>query len=135
VLGIIQYGLFFNDASSMRQGVREVARAAVVENFVYPTCSGTNQAITVCAVAKQIGGITGSPAVKVYAPAGWAKGSPLRVCAAINARGALGLVPMPNGGNLRTLTQMTIEQDALKDSWDNAGAAVADPTGAGWQWC
>jgi hypothetical protein len=134
VFGIIQYGLFFNDANSMRQGVREAARAAVVENFAYPGCSGTNPAVIRCAAEKQAKGLAGAPVVKVLAPEGWAKGKPLRVCAALESQGAFGLVPMPDGGKLRALTQMTIEQESLKDSWANA-APPADPTGSGWSWC
>jgi hypothetical protein len=135
LFGVLQYGLYFSDANSLRQGVREAARAAVVENFTYPGCAGTNTAKLICATKSQIGGtVTGSPEVKVYAPEGWTKGKSLRVCAAFHSQGAAGLLPMPDGGNLRALTQMTIEQEASKASWADAVSA-ADPSGGSWSWC
>lgn len=135
VFGILQYGLYFNDANSLRQGVREAARAAVVENFAYPGCTtGTNSERLVCGTKAQIGGVTGAPEVIVRAPDGWARGNSLRVCAAFNSQGAVGLLPMPNSGNLRALTQMTIEQEGEKATWADASSAT-DPTGGSWSWC
>ncbi len=136
VFGILQYGLYFNDANSMRQGVREAARAGVVENFTYDGCDQTDSAAKlVCIAEKQVGGgSTGGPVVKVSAPNGWSKGEPLRVCAAFKSRGAVGMLPMPDDGNLRALTQMTIEQDEATAAWADATSS-ADPTGGSWTWC
>jgi hypothetical protein len=135
LFGIVQYGLYFNDANSMRQGVREAARAAVVENFGYAGCAGTNPAKLICLTKAQIGGsVTGAPAVKVVAPDGWAKGEALRVCAAFRSQGAVGLLPMPSSGNLRAITQMTIEREDAKAAWADATSAT-DPTGGAWSWC
>ena len=72
LLGMIQYGLYFNDASSARQGVRETARMGVVKNF--PSCgaASTDWDRLRCQAESQIGFVTGPVYVKVAAPDGWA---------------------------------------------------------------
>jgi len=135
IFGIIQYGLFFNDSINLRQGVREAARSGVVENFTYPGCSAASNAANLsCAVVGQVGALTGTPVVKIYAPNGWARGKPLRVCAALKSSGSAGYLPMPNGGVLTAVTQMSIEQEAQKATWTD-DTPPADPSGAGWSWC
>lgn len=112
MFGILQYGLFFNDALSTRQGVREGARMGVVRNF--PACGGqsTDMDKLRCSTKKQIDALTPDVYVKVVRPATWAKTQPLIVCAMVKSNGAIGLLPMPNGGWTSSLTQMSIEQDA-----------------------
>lgn len=135
LFGIIQYGLFFNDSLNVRQGVREAARHAVVESFSFqPGCaSGVNSAQLRCSAGKEIGAVTGSPLVKVKA-ASWAKGSPVTVCAMVHSDGALGVLPMPNGGWIRSKTQMSIEQITQAASWTESEDPVAG-TGQDWSWC
>ena len=99
LFGIIQYGLYFNDSLNTRQGVREAARHAVVENFSFQTgCStGANSAQLRCSTGKEVGAITGSPLVKVQATQ-WQKGKPLVVCpstAPQDARAALSSTGSP----------------------------------------
>lgn len=134
LFGVIQYGLYFNDSLNVRQGVRDTARQGAVENF--PACSGasSNSAKLLCATKVQIGAVTGTPYVKVAAPSsGWAKGQPLTVCAVVRSEGALGLVPMPNGGWISSKTQMFIEQEKLKGAWTNAADTL--PSGQTWNFC
>jgi hypothetical protein len=135
LFGIIQYGLYFNDSLNTRQGVREAARHAVVENFSFQTgCStGANSAQLRCSTGKEVGAITGSPLVKVQATQ-WQKGKPLVVCAMVHSDGGIGLLPMPNGGWIVSKTQMSIEQVTKSGAWTNTQDTA--PAGSpGWGWC
>lgn len=133
VFGIVQYGLYFNDALSVRQGVREAARKGVVKDF--PACGTRVQDLAklACYTEEQIGALTGPTYVKVVAPATWKKGAPLTVCAMVKSDGGVGLLPMPDSGWITSKTQMSIEQDTYP--LPTAGAAPADPPGANWDWC
>ena len=111
VFGILQYGLWFNDSISSRQGVREAARQGVVRNF--PSCGTetTDMGKLKCNARLQIGALTGIEYVKVVRPPTWKKAEPLIVCALVKSDGGVGLLPMPAGGWISATTQMSIEQD------------------------
>lgn len=115
VFGIIQYGFYFNDSLSVRQGVRDSARMGVVRNFASTdtTCSSqtTDMDKLRCITKLQIGNGTTDTYVKVLRPATWAKAQPLVVCAISKSTGSTGLLPMPDGGYVSSSTQMSIEQD------------------------
>lgn len=135
MFGILQYGLYFNDSLNVRQGTREAARSGVVETFSFSGCTETSNAKNlVCATKGQIGALTGTPSVKVWAPDGWTVGKALRVCSTMRSNGAVGLLPMPNDGVIRSITQMTIEQEDSKTSWATETSG-ADPSGLSWSWC
>src|SRR5689334_20115931 len=68
MFGVLQYGLYFNDALSTRQGVREGARQGVVRNFTaQPGCTSetTDMDRLRCNTRKQIDALTGTEYVKV----------------------------------------------------------------------
>jgi len=135
VFGIIQYGLFFNDSLSTRQGVREAARQAVVESFSFQSgcASGANSVNLRCSTGKEIGAITGTPLVKVKA-ANWEKGQPVTVCAMVHSDGMIGLLPMPNGGWILSKTRMSIEQVTQAGAWTDTQDSPA-AGGPDWGWC
>lgn len=112
MFGVIQYGLYFNDALSTRQGVREGARQGVVRNF--QACGGetTDMGKLKCNTRNQIDALTGTEYVKVVMPATWSKTQPLVVCSMVKSNGGIGLLPMPNDGWISSKTQMSIEQDS-----------------------
>jgi Flp pilus assembly protein TadG len=134
LLGMIQYGLLFNDYLQVRQGVRQGARTGVVQTV--PACAGasTTAALIKCYTKAQIDPVTGPQAVRVVTPDGWTKGSPLLVCATVKTAGAGGLIPMPNGGYVTAKTQMAIEQDTPAPT-GTFPATDTDPTGQSWSWC
>ena len=134
ILGIIDYGLYFSDSLSTRQGVREGARQGVVANFGTDTSCGTSQAQRlICLTKDRIGGILGEPTVKVVAPAGWVKGEPLIVCAQLAADTPIGLVPLPNDGVVTSKVEMSIENVTGVSAWTNA--EESPPAGKDWSWC
>lgn len=131
LFGIIQYGMFFNDSLNARQGVREGVRQGVVKNFSGGT-GATDMDKLADLTSKQIGSISGPTYVKVIPPSPWKKGSPLVVCAMVKSSGALGLLPMPDGGWITTKTQMSIEQDTPVPTGGTISPVVA---GHSWAWC
>lgn len=134
VFGIIQYGLYFNDALNTRQGVREAVRQGVVRNFAGGT-GADDMAKLRDLTAKEVGAITGETYVKVVVPSGgWAKAKPLTVCAMVRSDGAIGLLPMPGGGWIQSKTQMSIEQ-ATAPVPTGSTSADALPAGVSWSWC
>jgi hypothetical protein len=137
LFGIIQYGLFFNDSLNTRQGVREAARRGVVESFDFQSgcSSGTNSAKLRCSTAKEIGAITGDAYVKVLASSSpWQRGKALVVCAMVRSDGVLGIAPMPDGGWIRSKTQMSIEQETQATTWSDSEDSLGG-TGQSWSWC
>ena len=138
LIGMLQYGLFFNDALGTRQGVREAVRQGVVKRFDGvnehgTACTGLDLPRLACATKGQVDPLTGNIYVKVVKPATWKRSEPLVVCAMVSSDGAIGLLPMPNGGWIRSRTMMSIE----KDDSTPTGATTADalPAGMNWSWC
>jgi Flp pilus assembly protein TadG len=139
VFGIIDYGLWFSDSLSAKQGVREAARQGVVANFGDPSCDLTgatgdaNSQALMCTAQDRIGGITGDAAVKVVAPSGWVRGGPLVVCAQIPVEVGTGLVPLPNDRVIRSQVEMAIEK--VDPAAAFSGGEESAPTGTDWSWC
>jgi hypothetical protein len=148
LFGIIDYGIWFADSIGMRQGVREAARAGVVERFddacAPPRLTGGDPDLRAlaCTAAEGSTTITGNPAIRIVvldavtgAPgAPWAPGNTLRVCAQLRHDALLPLIPMPDGGIVRTRVDMAIEV-AENPPITRAGGQDAPPPGADWGWC
>lgn len=139
LFGIIDYGLLFNNALSVKQGVREAARQGVVGNYG-SSCSMTfsvppsaNVQKLACRVVERSGVVTGTPYVKIKLPAGWAKGEPLVVCEMVKTTGLTGVTPMPDGGVVTSRVQMSIEKVATGQT--ESGGEQAPPAGTDWTWC
>ena len=154
VFGILDYGRFFFDSVSLRQGAREAARQAVVQQYPgsvlgsspTPACSSSLFAVgaRIACSAKAASDITiGTPAVNIPTipavgtnVAGWHQGNQLLVCMASKELGT-GFVPLPGGGMgigfLRTKVYMSIEVD--KPSNGDPTFTETDPTGGTWSWC
>lgn len=138
LLGIIDYGLWFNDSLNTRQGVREAARLGVVKNISCST-GATDMAKLVCMTNQQVGSVAGPSYAMVKAPNGWRKGQPLVVCAMVRADGVTGMTPMPNDRLIKSKTQMSIEVETPVPTGATAGApssaSDSPPSGATWSWC
>ncbi len=138
LFGMIDYGLFFSNSLSLKQGTREAARQGVVGNFgttcgmTWSVAPSANLQKLGCTALDRTGAVTGSTYVKIAVPAGWAKGKPLVVCSMVKTSGATGLVPMPNGGVTSTKVQMSIEQAGTVIE---TGGEQAPPAGQDWSWC
>ena len=140
VLGIIDYGLWFNDSISVRQGVREAARKAAVQT-AFPGCStSTGMAQAACG-AKQMsvtsGGTASARILVAKASDGsagtWAKGELVVVCVAVKATSFTKFVPLPASGVIKSKTVMSIENGTPPTP--ATYTADADPSGDSWSWC
>ena len=146
VFGIIDYGRFFFDSVSLRQGAREGARQAVV--LKYGSCTGPSVGAKIACSARLASDITmGTPLV--YIPAlpvapvttpvtpNWAQGAQLLVCMQSKEVGTQ-FVPFPADGILKTKTYMSIEVDTapvdIDPTYSSDDAAVA-AIGSNWSWC
>ena len=138
LFGILQYGLYFNDALGARNGVREAVREGVVARFdgkseTGASCTGNDMAKLKCLTKGLVDPLTGPIYVKVVKPTPWERSEPLTVCALIKSDGIIGLLPMPNSGWIATKTRMSIENDDSTPSGSPAPDGL--PAGVTWNWC
>ena len=135
LFGIVDYGMWFNESLNVRQGVREAARAAVVQNVEEAGCTGSSVDRIVCKTRAEIDPMTGQAFVRVVVPAtGWTRGAPLVVCGAVKVDGVTGLTPLPSDRMVRSATHMSIEKiDAFTITPGSYGDAA--PEGTDWEWC
>ncbi len=139
VVGILDYGLWFNDANSTRHGVREAARMAVVDNYAATACAPTSSAIEksgclIDLVEDEVAAVGGPTYVRVVAPPAWAPQQPLLVCAVVADAGVTGLLPMPNGGQIRAKARMAVE--VADSSGVASGTTPGAPADINWaSWC
>jgi hypothetical protein len=145
VLGVLQYGLYFNDYLQARQAVRQGARTAVVQTEM-PCGPSTDYGAQIkCYTEDVTAPVSGPVAVRVLLPGatassdGWVVGEPLLVCEAVRTADVAGMIPLPNDGYVLATTQMAIEVDTEKPvGLPLSGGVLAtetDPTGADWSWC
>jgi Flp pilus assembly pilin Flp len=117
MLGIVDYGMWFSDTLSTRQGVREAARLAVVESYNGGGCASSKSLDEVaCTVDDRIGAISGPTWVRVKSTkadgsAGWEQGGSVTVCAIVKSNGLTGFTPMPNNHIVFSSIVMRIEDD------------------------
>jgi len=131
VFGVLQYGLYFHDTLVANEAVRTAARSAVVETGTAHCAGSFDWSVVQCATKDLLE--RDGAAVRVSAPAGWAKGDPLTVCVQFPSQGDFGFLPMPNGGYVHAELQMSIEQTQRIPS----GTGLSDPApdGQDWSWC
>ena len=138
LFGIMDYGLFFSNSLSVKQGGREAARQGVVANFgtsctmAWSVAPSANLQKLGCTAVDRTGAVAGTTYVKIKLPDGWAKNKPLVVCEMVKTNGLTGFVPMPGHGVTMTKVQMVIEQAGTVVE---TGGEQAAPVGQDWSWC
>lgn len=135
LMGIINYGLWFNDSLQLRQGVREAARQAVVlVPFAGTGCSSTTgMANVACGTKSQTATTSGVASVRILTPDGWVRGHQVVVCAMVRSINFTGFVPLPAGGIIKSKTTMSIESITPEPS-PNSYTTDSSPNGD-WSWC
>lgn len=110
VFGIIDYGIYFNNSLSARQGVREAARSGVVETAAGGSCASESGFLAqlACTTKSRIGPVTGTAYVRTFYTT-WAQGQTLTVCSMVQTTGLIRFVPYPNQGFVRSRIDMAIE--------------------------
>jgi len=135
VLGMIDFGFAFNDYNSVRQGVREGARQAVVADWSTDGCtSGSSSARIACITKARIGLNTENTRVKIVLPTTYAAGNQLQVCAMYPFGSLTGFFGAAlNGRAAKSEITMRIEQlDAANPVTNYQDTALA---GQDWSWC
>jgi len=134
-VGIVDYGRYFFDSVSLRQGAREAARQAVVQRYGSCTTGTTGEKIA-CAATAATNVTLGTPVVHIPAitgTGGWKQRNQLIVCMA-SLEQPTGLVPFPTDRTIKTKAYMSIEVDSTPIS-DYQYGTGADPSGLNWSWC
>jgi len=133
--GILDYGFYFNNSYSTKQGAREAARQGVVQTAAQGSCASQSgyMAQLVCVADANVAPLAGTPYSKAFYTT-WATGQSLTVCTMVETKAVVGLVPYPSGGWATSRTDMSIE---VADQAPEGPAASADtlPAGASWAWC
>ncbi|UDY35131.1 TadE family protein [Dermatobacter hominis] len=135
VMGIIDFGMAFNDYNSVRQGVREGARQIVVADWGTDGCTtGSSSARAACVTRARIGLNTSDTKVKIVLPANYAPGDQVKVCAMYPFRSLTGLFSaILNGSMAKSKLSMRIEQ--IDDAEPITAYQDAPPAGQSWSWC
>jgi hypothetical protein len=130
--GIIDFGLVLNDYNSLRQGVREGAREAVVANWGAECTGSTNQKLT-CLVEDRID-LGSESAIKVNLPTTYDIGEQVEVCAQIPIGSTTGFfTSLLDNKVLKSSITMRIE--AIDTAEPLTAFAETAPTGSDWAWC
>jgi TadE-like protein len=138
IMGIINYGLWFNDSLQLRQGIREAARQAVVlVPFSGTGCVGTTGMTNVeCGTKSQTVTTGGVASVHILTPDGWVRGHQVVVCAWVKSTNLTGFVPLPAGGIIKSKTSMSIESVPTPAPSPTSYTADPPPPSETWEsWC
>lgn len=147
IFGIIEFGAAFNDYQSVRQGVREGARQAVVANYgsIGTSCGLNGAAASAPDDVKKVMCVTKDRVdigddirvlVRYTASDGTSldKGS-IKVCAQRFIDPVTGFIPWIDSIALKSKIEMRMEQNI--DSSITAGTDYNEnaPSGGSWTWC
>lgn len=134
LMGIIDFGNAFNDYNSVRQGVREGARQAVVARWDASGCSGTSSQKTACLTKQRIGLDEAQTRVRIELGSEYKAGEDVTVCAMVQARSITGMFSgILDNRTLRSKITMRIEQvNADAELTDFADTALPNQD---WTWC
>jgi hypothetical protein len=134
-MGIIDFASTFNDANSVRQGVREGARQLVVADWNLSGCtSGTSAQRVACVTRERIGLDPADTRVRIELDGPYAPGEQVRVCAMHRTSSITGLFSALL--DTRTLTsEITMRIEAIDDVAPVTAYSEAAFAGSDWSWC
>ncbi|MHB8465872.1 MAG: TadE/TadG family type IV pilus assembly protein [Acidimicrobiales bacterium] len=157
LFGIIDFGTLYSNQISVRQGVREAARQAAVDQFganstctlsaTVPTSPSLDMRKLACLTKNRVGLSDSAVAVMVWfdssAPFNTsnATNTPVVVCAITAARSITGFSSRFLGNAyIKSKVEMTIEQnytagDSTQVGSMNIGIQEVDPSGGNWSFC
>ena len=147
LFGIIDFGMMLNDYQSLRQGVRDGARAATVANYG-SACGPDTGTELACLVRARVGlepsGATQgvgpfTTRVMIIAPTSYQVGQSVTVCAASPERSLTGFPIIANlMGNHELRSKITMRIEKLTSAPLTSYSADTDPSppaGGAWSWC
>jgi Flp pilus assembly protein TadG len=150
VFGLMDFGLVYNTTLSLRQGVRDGARAAIVTNFGTDNGTGTSTcALTpsggtgnaqvdsiICNTKARIGLTNSRVRVAVnIGPGGYVVGQPITVCAQIPLVSTTGLLRPFLNNKIATTKVQTLIETAASSPLPTGLSSETAPTGGSWSFC
>jgi hypothetical protein len=143
LFGMVEFGINMNDYQSIRQGVRDGARTAVVADYGTGSCTPTattaaaNSAAVICQTKLNAG--TGGLTVMVKFTNNNGDSNfdtdKVKVCAVAPAKSITGLLaPFLKDVYLKSSVEMRAEKDLKLDSVAPT-PVPSDPSGGNWSWC
>jgi TadE-like protein len=135
VMGTIDFAMAFNDYNSVRQGVREGARQAVVANWSLGTCtSGSSTDRVVCTTKSRIDLDAARTKVRVKLDSDYQPGDSLTVCAMYQLKSITSFFgPILDSRVATSKVSMRIEQ--IDDSAPLTTGGDSPLSGQSWSWC
>jgi hypothetical protein len=143
LFGIIEFGVALNDYQSIRHGVRDGTRQAVVQEYGSTTPGCTSVAApsdvqkVICLTKDRIG-IGDDVRVRVeYFPESGETGDhgSVLICAQRNVDPITGLIPALEGISLKSSIQMRMEKELPASITPPVTYAEAPPSGSDWSGC
>lgn len=145
IFGMIEFGMALNDYQSIRQGVRDGARQAVVKQYgaadtSCTTVSAPDEVKKVICLTKDRIGIGDEIAVRVqyFAPSDPADESDhgaVMVCAQKNVDSVTGVVPAIDNVNLMSSILMKMEKPITTGISTSSAYEESPPSGQDWSGC
>ena len=114
LFGVIEFGFVFNDYQSVRQGVRDATRVAVVDNVPNCATSGDDTDDLICYVEQRVG-LAGDTRVRIDVTAAdpsipGDRGA-VKICVQRQIRSVTGMLsPFLNGRYITTEVTMRVER-------------------------
>ncbi len=135
VMGTIDFAIVFNDYNSVRQGVREGARQAVVADWDLGGCTtGTSTARVVCLTKQRIDLDASRVRVRVQLGSTYEPGNELTVCAMYRLESTTSFFSALLDDRVVTSSiSMRIEQVDADAPLTTGGDTAL--TGEDWAWC
>lgn len=139
LFGIVEFGINMNDYQSLRQGVRDAARQAVVADYGAGGCAPANatgpaNAAAVQCTARVASSLPGLAVKVVFTDnnGGTDFGTDkVKVCAISKAKSVTGiLAPFLKSVYMKSTVEMRAEKNLTLTN-----AQDTDPSGANWSWC
>ena len=135
VMGIIDFGSTFNDYNSVRQGVREGARQAVVADWTLGDCTGGSSSERLaCLTTARIGLDPDRTRVRVDIDGEYQPGNQVTVCAMYSAGSITGMFSALLGSTALT-SQITMRIEQIDDVAPLTDYSQSPLPGQDWSWC
>jgi len=146
LFGVIEFGMSLNDYQSIRQGVRDGARQAVVQQYGSATDSCTSMTApsdvkkVACLTEDRIGLGTDVRLRVRYTSSTGSGGDhgSVKVCAQRNVQPFTGAIPAIDGIILKSSIEMRMEKpiaEAIRTHASYPTFSESAPTGGSWSWC
>lgn len=135
VMGIVDFANAYNDYNSLRQGVREGARQAVVADWSLEDCtSGSSAQQVACLTTARIGLDPARTRVAVDVDGAYQPGRQLTVCAMYQVRSVTGLFSSIMNSTVLT-SRITMRIERIDDVAPLADLSQPPFPGKDWSWC